>query len=140
VKTQAREAGTARPTVGLDLWLLMPDAMLVGIGIVMVGSASIAVAEGQQLAVQHYLVRHCVYVVLGIALALGFRIMPIAVLTTGIYMVVTLVLLLRAHRRWQKMRRQAVAPPEADLAPQQSAVRLSAAAVPIPVEESVRPR
>jgi cell division protein FtsW len=77
MKTQARDAGLARPAVGLDHWLLLPALLLIAVGIVMVGSASIAVSEGQQLEVYHYLVRHCLYVVMGIVLACSFRIIPI---------------------------------------------------------------
>lgn len=76
-KVQAREAGVARPVVGIDHWVLLPALLLVAVGIVMVGSASIAVSEGQQLQVYHYLVRHCFYVAMGVALACAFRVVPI---------------------------------------------------------------
>lgn len=76
-KTQAREAGLARPAVGLDHWLLLPALLLIASGIVMVGSASIAVSEGQHLNESYYLVRHCLYVAMGVGLACSFRIVPI---------------------------------------------------------------
>ncbi|MEJ8569598.1 putative lipid II flippase FtsW [Elongatibacter sediminis] len=77
MKTQARDAGLARPVVGLDLWVMLPAVLLVAIGVVMVGSASIAVSEGQDMQPYHYVLRHCIYVGLGVALALSFRIVPI---------------------------------------------------------------
>lgn len=76
-RIQARDAGSVRPAVGLDHWVLLPAVVLVAAGIVMVGSASIAVSEGQHLPVYHYLVRHVLYVALGVALASAFRVVPV---------------------------------------------------------------
>jgi len=46
----------------------------------MVGSASVAIAEDQGVATYHYLLRHLVYIALGVLLALVFRVIPIAFL------------------------------------------------------------
>jgi cell division protein FtsW len=75
--SQARHAGVAKPTVGLDSWVLIPAMLLMALGLVMVGSASISIAESQNVSVYYYLVRHCMYIALGIGLALSFRIVPI---------------------------------------------------------------
>jgi len=64
----------------VDLWLLLPIMLLVSLGLVMVGSASIAVAESQGVSSSHYLIRHAIYIFLGIVLASSFRIVPIAFL------------------------------------------------------------
>ncbi len=75
--SQARPAGLPRQHVGLDLWVLVPGMLLLAIGMVMVGSASIAIAEGQQVNVYHYLLRHCIFITLGVFLATSFRLVPI---------------------------------------------------------------
>jgi cell division protein FtsW len=77
---QALRAGTLAPKPGLDPWLLVPSLLLLAFGLIMVGSASIAVAESQGLGSFHYLVRHVMYVVLGLLLALSFRVIPVALL------------------------------------------------------------
>jgi len=46
-------------------------------GIVMVGSASMAIAESQHVPVYYYLLRHCIFILIGIFLASSFRIIPI---------------------------------------------------------------
>ena len=76
-KGQARQAGLAQPAVGLDSWVLVPVMLLLAIGMVMVGSASISIAEGQQFSVYYYLMRHVLYITMGICLATSFRIIPI---------------------------------------------------------------
>ncbi|HEX5959651.1 MAG TPA: putative lipid II flippase FtsW [Rhodanobacteraceae bacterium] len=53
-----------------DPWLLLAITGLVGFGIVMVASSSIAVADGQHIGEFHYLTRHLVFLGLGAALAL----------------------------------------------------------------------
>jgi cell division protein FtsW len=76
-RSQARQAGFAGRAVGLDTWVLVPVMLLLALGTVMVGSASIAIAEGQNVPVYYYLLRHCLYILIGIFLALSFRIIPI---------------------------------------------------------------
>jgi cell division protein FtsW len=74
---QARHAGMAGTAPGLDSYVLIPALLLLALGMVMVGSASIAIAEGQHVPVYFYLLRHTVFVALGFGLALSFRIVPI---------------------------------------------------------------
>jgi cell division protein FtsW len=77
-RSQALQAGLARVPVPPDSWVLIPSLLLLAIGIVMVGSASIAVAEGQGVPSYHYLLRHLVFIAIGIVLALSLRVIPIA--------------------------------------------------------------
>lgn len=58
----------------------MPSMLLLSIGIVMVGSASIAIAEGQGASSYHYLIRHLVFIVIGVFLAFSLRVIPMAFL------------------------------------------------------------
>jgi cell division protein FtsW len=77
---QALRADQSMAPVGLDAWLLMPAILLAAFGLVMVGSASIAVAESQGVSSFHYLWRHAVFLTMGVALASAFRILPISFL------------------------------------------------------------
>jgi cell division protein FtsW len=77
---QARHSGYAAAVVRPDSWVLVPALLLLAIGVVMVGSASVAIAEDQGVATYHYLLRHLVYIALGVLLALVFRVIPIAFL------------------------------------------------------------
>jgi cell division protein FtsW len=79
-RTQAFVPGTMPVAVRPDSWVLIPALILLAIGIVMVGSASIAIAEEQGAAAHHYLVRHLIYIGLGVLLALSLRIIPMAFL------------------------------------------------------------
>jgi cell division protein FtsW len=63
-----------------DAWVLLPALLLLSVGIVMVGSASIAVAEGQGAGPYHYLVRHLVFIGTGVFLASTLRVIPMAFL------------------------------------------------------------
>jgi cell division protein FtsW len=77
IRIQARESGLAAPAVDLDGWILIPAILLISIGVVMVGSASIAIAEGQNSPVYYFLLRHCIYVCMGLVLASSFRLVSI---------------------------------------------------------------
>ena len=66
----------ARP----DAWVLMPSLLLLSIGIVMVGSASIAIAEGQGASTYHYLLRHLMFITVGVSLAMMLKVIPMAFL------------------------------------------------------------
>jgi len=77
-KVQARHAGTAPARIAPDYWVLVPALLLTCLGLVMVGSASVAVAEGQGVSAWYYLARHAIFIGLGIVLALSLRIIPIA--------------------------------------------------------------
>lgn len=74
---QASRHSRLQRTVKVDAWLLVPALLLVAFGLVMVGSSSIAVAESHGVATYYYLLRHLVYIVLGLVLAAIFRSIPI---------------------------------------------------------------
>jgi len=96
-KVQARHAGTAPARIAPDYWVLVPALLLTCLGLVMVGSASVAVAEGQGVSAWHYLARHATFIGLGIVLALSLRIIPIAFLervSRPMLLLATLALLL----------------------------------------------
>ena len=77
---QAQRGSRLNRAVKVDAWLLMPVMLLVAAGLVMVGSSSIAVAESHGVASYYYLLRHLIYVMLGLILASAFRSIPIAFL------------------------------------------------------------
>jgi cell division protein FtsW len=79
-RNQAYQAGSMPVPVRLDTWVLLPALLLLSIGIIMVGSASIAVAEGQGASPYHYLLRHLIFIAVGVTLALSLKIIPIAFL------------------------------------------------------------
>jgi cell division protein FtsW len=70
------QPGKVVPETSVDPWLLVPVALLICLGIIMVGSASIAVAESQGVGASYYLVRHLVFVGLGLVLAVFARAIP----------------------------------------------------------------
>ena len=76
-KVQARHAGTAPARIAPDYWILLPTLFLICLGLVMVGSASVAVAEGQGVSSWYYLARHAVFIGIGITIALSLRVIPI---------------------------------------------------------------
>jgi cell division protein FtsW len=77
-RNQAFQAGSMQIPVRLDSWVLLPALLLLSIGIVMVGSASIAIAEGQGASTYHYLLRHLVFITIGVALAFSLKVIPMA--------------------------------------------------------------
>jgi cell division protein FtsW len=77
-RNQAFQAGSMPVPVRLDNWVLLPALALLSIGIVMVGSASIAIAEGQGASTYHYLMRHLVFIAAGLFLASVLRVIPMA--------------------------------------------------------------
>ena len=74
---QARRGSRLNRSIKVDNWLLIPVLLLVASGLVMVGSASIAIAESHGVATYYYLLRHLIYIVLGVILASSFRSIPI---------------------------------------------------------------
>lgn len=76
-RAQARPAGSSPARIAPDYWVLLPALLLTCVGLVMVGSASVAVAEGQGVSAWHYLARHVVFIAMGVAVALSLRIIPI---------------------------------------------------------------
>jgi cell division protein FtsW len=79
-KQQAHRGSRMNQAVQMDSWLLIPVMLLVASGLVMVGSSSVAVAEVNGVSTHYYLVRHMIYIVLGLLLASSFRMIPIAYL------------------------------------------------------------
>ena len=77
-KVQARHAGTAPTRISPDFWILVPSMLLICCGLVMVGSASVAVAEGHGVSSWYYLARHAVFIAVGITIAMSLRIIPIS--------------------------------------------------------------
>lgn len=77
---QALRAEQAMAGPVLDPWILLPSLMLAALGLVMVGSASVAVAEELGMSSSYYLWRHAMYLGLGAILAASFRIIPISFL------------------------------------------------------------
>jgi cell division protein FtsW len=77
---QAQRGSRLNKAVQIDTWLLIPVLLLVASGLVMVGSSSIAVAESHGVSSYYYLLRHLIYVVFGLMLAMSFRGIPIAFL------------------------------------------------------------
>lgn len=79
-KHQAHRGSKTNKAVQVDAWLLLPVLFLLAIGLVMVGSSSVAIAEGLGVSSAHYVLRHLLYIMLGLALASTFRSIPIAFL------------------------------------------------------------
>jgi cell division protein FtsW len=80
LRSQAFQAGSMPVPVRPDTWVLLPALLLLSIGIVMVGSASIAIAEGQGASTYHYLLRHLLFIAVGVSLALLLKVIPMAFL------------------------------------------------------------
>ncbi len=70
---QAYRSKDAPPAAGLDPLLVLCTAGLLAIGIVMVASTSIAVAEGYAVSVWHFLARHLIFIGIGVLAMLVFR-------------------------------------------------------------------
>jgi cell division protein FtsW len=79
-RRQALPAGVSPVPVRPDSYILVPALLLLAIGVVMVGSASIAIAEGQGASSYHYLLRHLIFIAIGVLLALALRVIPVAFL------------------------------------------------------------
>ncbi len=77
-RQQAHRGYPINRAVQVDAWLLVPVLLLVASGLVMVASSSIAIAESNGVSASYYLVRHVIYLLLGLALASAFRVIPIA--------------------------------------------------------------
>ena len=80
VQQQAQRGSRLKKAVRADSWLLVPVLLLVASGLVMVGSSSVAIAESHGVSTYHYLLRHLIYIVLGVLLASMFRVIPVAFL------------------------------------------------------------
>lgn len=69
VRRQARRYGEPARTVGFDRGLVLSALGLLAVGIVMVASTSVAVAEKYSVGEWHFLSRHVIFVLLGLGLA-----------------------------------------------------------------------
>lgn len=72
-RRQAYRWGDAPPPTGLDTTIVLTTVGLLAVGIVMVASTSMAVAESYEVSGGYFIVRHLVYIVIGVALALALR-------------------------------------------------------------------
>ena len=79
-RNQAFLPGSTPLPVMPDNWVLIPALLLLAIGTVMVGSASIAIAESHGASSYHYLVRHVIFIAIGVTLAFSMRVIPMAFL------------------------------------------------------------
>jgi cell division protein FtsW len=77
IQKQAQRGTRLNRAVKVDTWLLIPVLLLVASGLVMVGSSSIAIAESHGVATYYYLLRHLIYVLLGVMFATAFRSIPV---------------------------------------------------------------
>lgn len=80
VRRQARRAGERTQYQMLDEPLLLAVLALLGVGLVMVASTSVAVAEKYGVGEWHFFVRHAVFVVLGVGLAVAVQWIPMRAL------------------------------------------------------------
>ncbi len=72
-RKQARRWGESAPAAELDTALVLSTVGLLAIGVVMVASTSMAVAEGFAVSGWHFIIRHLVYIGLGLGAAALFR-------------------------------------------------------------------
>ncbi|MFW5926525.1 MAG: putative lipid II flippase FtsW [Wenzhouxiangella sp.] len=73
-KRQAYRWSEAPPPAGVDGIIVLCTAGLLAIGILMVASTSMAVAESYDVSGWYFIVRHVAYIAMGLLLALSFRI------------------------------------------------------------------
>lgn len=72
-RRQAHRWKDAPRSAGLDPVLLITASGLLALGVVMVASTSIAIAESYSVTVWHFVIRHLIYIGLGLLLAAGLR-------------------------------------------------------------------
>lgn len=70
---QAQRWTDSPRSVGPDPYLLVPAAGLLAIGVIMVASTSIAIAEQFSVSSWHFVTRHVIFIALGLGLAGCFR-------------------------------------------------------------------
>lgn len=83
VSPRAQENLFDRARMAWDPWLLCSWGALLTLGIIMVGSASVAVGESLEVGSTHFLRRHLMFVALGVCLALILARVNMAMLATG---------------------------------------------------------
>jgi cell division protein FtsW len=70
---QAYRARDAAPAAGIDQVVVLATMGLLVVGVIMVTSTSIAVAESYSVSVWHFVAKHLIYIGLGVALAATLR-------------------------------------------------------------------
>ncbi|MDZ7789695.1 MAG: putative lipid II flippase FtsW [Xanthomonadales bacterium] len=70
---QAYRARDAAPSAGVDQVVVLATMGLLVVGVIMVASTSIAVAESYAVSVWHFMVRHGIYIGVGVGLAVALR-------------------------------------------------------------------
>lgn len=80
---------------GVDVWLLFAILSLLGLGIVMVGSASLSIADREFKEPFYYLIRQVIYVGIGLALATIIVRVPLEYLrrSSGVLLIASVILL-----------------------------------------------
>jgi cell division protein FtsW len=76
-RNQAYRWSDAPRSGGLDSTLIIATMSLLAIGIVMVASTSMAVAESYLVSGWHYVIRHLIYIGIGLAAALSLRLVSV---------------------------------------------------------------
>jgi cell division protein FtsW len=76
-RNQAYRWSDAPRAGGLDSTLIIATMSLLAIGIVMVASTSMAVAESYLVSGWHYIIRHLIYIAIGLAAALSLRLVSV---------------------------------------------------------------
>ncbi len=79
-KRQAHRFGDHPRQVGLDPWLVLITAALLAIGVVMVTSTSIVIAESLDQSRWHYVIRHIFFIGAGLVACLAYLVIPTAFL------------------------------------------------------------
>ncbi len=110
-RTQARRNDQARGR--FDPWLLLVIATLVVFGVIMVASASIAVADGRHYGAFFYLKRHLLFLAMGLAVAWGLSrielqlweryslvLVLLAVISLGLVFIPHLGMRINGAQRW----------------------------------------
>ena len=77
-----------------DRYLFGAAVTLALLGLVMVASSSIAIAEGDGSSPFHYLIRHVVFLALGSALGIGFALLPLQLIERHARLFLLLAMLL----------------------------------------------
>src|SRR3954471_11944882 len=113
-ESQATRRG--EPKGRYDLSLILAAAALASVGVVMVASSSIAIADGQHVGPFYYLTRHLVFLALGIGLCLvtmrielewlernAFTLLLFAIILLLLVFVPGLGLRINGARRWIRL-------------------------------------
>ena len=108
-----KKSSTSYLVVGVDFWLMITILCLIGIGITMVASSSLAIAEKDNNDAFYYLKRHILYISIGITLSsiilamkmdwmqqLSRILMVVAILLLGLVLVPGIGVEVKGAQRW----------------------------------------